>query len=98
MADAFAMLLRVAVIVIISKQYEDVGIKLRDFIIQDILIIVFVVVGLLPSLLIYGDNFSFINFAYKCGIVIVYCIICIIMNRNMVRKFTNLIKDRLFAR
>lgn len=86
LADAIAMFIRVAIIVIMSKHFEDVGLKVRDFIFNISLTCVFVVLGSLLSYFKYDSTFSILNFAYKVFVVFVYVAILAVKYRKDIKK------------
>lgn len=71
-ADAVSMVLRVGIIVAISKSYEDVGLRVWDFVKNFLIITVFISVGLIPAYLYYPSSFSWLNFGYKILITLAY--------------------------
>ena len=58
LADAISMILRVLIIVVISKRFDDVGLKIKEFIFRIIVIICFIVVGLFFSYTKYAYEFN----------------------------------------
>jgi len=94
-ADAIAMIIRVSIIIIISKKYDDVGIKLNTFVGNFITIVIFTVVGLAPSYLSDMMSFSWLNFGYKVIVIIVYVAYIIISNKEQVNAFMKQVKNRL---
>lgn len=94
MADIICMVIRVAIIILLSKKYECVGYKLRSFIIKILMIIGFICVGLIPAYTKYTYTFSGINFVYKLFIFMVYTGLCIYFMRDEIKKVYNKIKDK----
>ena len=72
MADAISMLVRVLIIIIISKKYEDTGIRIKDFIFNFITILVFIYGGLSLSYIYFNDTFSIINLLFKFAVLAIY--------------------------
>lgn len=93
-ADAISMFVRVAIVIVISRQYEDVGIRIRDFVKNFFIVEGFVVVGLLLSITQYQSVFSLLNFGYKVFITILYAVIAFVLNRKTVAAFLAQIKKR----
>ena len=94
LADAVSMIVRVAIIIVISKRCEDIGLKLRDFIKSFVVIEVFICAGLLLSVFKYQSTFSILNFAYKCLVVLAYIAVVLLMNRTVVTAFINKIRNK----
>lgn len=71
-ADAIAMLIRVAIVFSFSLKFENIGLKVQDFILNFITIALFIGIGLILSFTKYQYTFSFINLGYKIIVVGVY--------------------------
>lgn len=82
LADAISMLLRTAIVIAISKQYKDVGLKVRDFIRNFFVTESFVVLGLFFSITRYQNAFSILNFGYKILITVLYIVAAFLLNRK----------------
>ena len=82
LADAIAMLVRVLIVVAISRKYEDVGLRIRDFVINFVIIELFIFMGLILSIMKYQTTFSIFNFGYKIVVVLLYAIMIFMMNRE----------------
>ena len=97
-ADAIAMLVRVVIVYIISKRFDDIGLKVTDFIWNFIIIAAFMFIGLCPSYLFFSDRFSLINFGYKIVVVLIYCLYLFLTYRKqlspIVIKFTSKVKNK----
>ena len=92
-ADAIAMFVRVAIVVIISKRFEDIGLRITDFIINLCIIALFIVVGLAPSYLYFINQFSLMNFSYKILVVLIYVFyIGTIYKQQLVPIISNFVK------
>ena len=91
MADGIAMLIRVGIIITISKRFEDIGLKLRTFIGNFLLVASFIVVGLSLSWFKYPDRFSFVDFVFKIAVVLIYVLIIGISNRNHIEPLLKMI-------
>ena len=94
MADAIAMVLRVAIVIIISKRFDDIGLYLVDFIHNFLLVTLFIVAGLVPSFIWFSSRFSVLNFGHKSLIVILYVIVFLMRFRNEVGALYQRIKTR----
>jgi len=86
LADIIAMLIRVIIVVIISRNYEDIGLKLSDFISNAGIVALFIALGLSLSFIKYENNFSLINFAFKVGVILVYVLVQLIIYRKQIRR------------
>lgn len=87
LADAIAMLLRTLIVIVISKQYEDVGLRIRDFIRNFLIVESFILVGLVFSITKYQTTFSILNFGYKILITILYVVVVLALNRKTVMAY-----------
>lgn len=94
MADAIAMFVRVAIVVRMSKNYEDIGLKVFDFVINFVVIIVFITIGLLPSLFFSVTSFSIINFTYKILVTAVYIIVFMLRNRTQLKPAMVMVESK----
>ncbi len=72
LANAISMLVRVAIVVLISKRFADVGLYIKDFILNFLIVLVFMSVGLSFSYLKFSNHFNIWNFGFKILVVIVY--------------------------
>ena len=68
------MVVRVAIIVIISKRYDDVGLRIKDFIFNSLGIVLFIFGGLYLSYTKYQWVFSVNDFLYRVVFVGLYCL------------------------
>lgn len=81
-ADALSMVVRVGVVVIISGRFGQIGLKLKDFINNFLIIALFITVGISPSLFKYGNTFSWTNLLFKCVVVLLYIVVVVLANRR----------------
>jgi O-antigen/teichoic acid export membrane protein len=86
-ADALAMVVRVAIIVLISRRFDDVGLQVRDFIGNFFVVAAFILAGLSLSWLYYGETFSWLNFGFKVLVVLVYLGYVALANRKQLIPF-----------
>ncbi len=94
LADIIAMFIRVAIVVGISMKFEDVGLRIKDFIINAVSIMAFVFAGLALSFSKYQSTFSIFNFTYKILIFALYCCYIVVSNKKMFIGFLNSLKNR----
>ncbi len=94
LADAVSMIVRVLIIIIISKQYENIGLKVRDFFNNFLVVEGFTILGLLPSIITGQSKFSVMNFLYKIIIVMVYAATVLLMNRKIATYFLKKMMSR----
>ena len=94
-ADAIAMLVRVVIVYVIRKRFEDIGLKVTDFIINFIIVTAFIFAGLGPSYLFFSNRFSFINLGYKMLVVLVYCIYLFLAYRKQLIPIFAKVKNRI---
>ena len=72
LANAISMLLRVLIVVFISKRFADVGLCIKDFILNFFTVAAFITIGLAFSYCKYSDSFNVLNFAFKILVVLTY--------------------------
>lgn len=94
LADAIAMFIRVTIVVSISKKYENIGLRVSDFIINFLVIAIFIGLGLLPSILHDQDGFNFLYFIFKLVVIGLYIFILFIKYRNQLSMFISLVKRK----
>ena len=78
LADGISMVLRVGIIVFISKQFDDVGLFVWDFVKNFLVIAAFIAAGLALSWFRYPNTFSLLNFGYKILVVCGYVAMLVI--------------------
>ena len=86
-ADAIGMFVRVVIVVAISKQFEDIGLKIKDFILNFFIVTFFILLGILPSFINNSNQFSVINFLYKIFVVILYLAMLFFKNKKQIFNF-----------
>lgn len=93
LADFLAMVVRVAIIIVISLRFEKTGMRILDLLINFAIVTGFIAVAMIPSYLGYvGESFSILYFLYKVAIVVVYLAVIFLQNRKLlsggiVKKF-----------
>ena len=94
LADAISMLVRVTIVILISRTYEDVGLKVRDFVKNFFVVEGFVLVGLIFSLTKFQTTFSLLNFGYKVLITLLYVAVILWSNRKAAKAFLIRLKNK----
>ena len=94
LADAVSMLIRVFIIIAISKRYEDVGLKIRSFVKNFFIVEGFIILGLLLSIIKYQTTFSILNFGYKILITLLYLAVSFLLNKQAVMGYVVQLKNR----
>ena len=94
-ADGISMLIRIAIIVFISKKFDDIGLRLGDFILNYLMVSLFIAAGLALSVIKYQSSFSIINLFYKCFICVAYLGLVALMNKRQIRPLINYIRNKL---
>lgn len=84
-ADWISMFIRVAIVIVISKYADDIGIKLRDFMIGLGVYLFFAIAGILPSMLNFDGVFHIERFVYKVILIIVYVAFLMLLYREQVK-------------
>lgn len=92
-ADAISMLIRVAIIITISKKFDDIGLYVADFLKQGFIIVIFALSGFIFQFAKYEDVFSWRNFVFKWLIVFIYITVCVFANFKQMRLFIKLRKN-----
>lgn len=93
-ADLLSMLIRVSIIVTISKKYENIGLRISDFVINFVIVLLFITVGLIPSFYFFTNMFNVGNFCYKVVVVLAYLCVVAILNRKNIKVFARLLKHK----
>lgn len=93
-ADIIAMIVRVAIVVIISKRFDDIGLRVFDFIKNTAVVALFIFGGLIFSYTKYQYTFSIANFAYKVLVVVLYIAFVLFMNRKTLKPFVEIMKAK----
>jgi O-antigen/teichoic acid export membrane protein len=73
LAMGFSMIIRISIVVAISKRFAEVGLNAGDFIKNFLTVAAFIFTGLSLSYMKYGDCFNVLNFIFKVFVVSVYC-------------------------
>lgn len=94
LADGISMILRVFIVVKISNQFGNIGLKVKDFIQNIIIVFGFISLGLILSFAKYSGSFSILNFLYKCIIVALYMLVSICLNREYVKPAIRFFKSK----
>lgn len=94
-ADGISMMVRVGIVYIISKRFENIGLYLKDFIIYIFVVTAFIFTGLLLSYTKYSFEFSIINLLYKIFVVLLYIILALAINRKQVLPAINILKSKI---
>lgn len=93
-ADAIAMLLRVGIIVFISKKFDDIGLKVFDFIKNFLIIALFIFIGHIFSFTKFSTTFNILDFIYRIFVVLVYIAICYFAHKNTINSFLQSLKSK----
>ncbi len=86
-SDAVAILVCNTIIILISRKYENVGLKVFDFIKNGGTTILFIFLGLALSYFVFGNTFNIYNLMYKIVIVLVYCLILLVRFKKEIKLF-----------
>lgn len=74
LADAIAMLIRVIICVFIACQFDEIGLKKRDFIANFFVVGSFICIGLLPSYIWNINHFNVYCFIYRLIVLMAYTV------------------------
>lgn len=94
-ADGTSIFIRIVVIVLLSKKYENTGLKVRDFVSGFLVVFAFIVAGVLPSFLHNQTEFSLLIFSYKILVTLVYIAVMAIIYRKQLIPLMNNFKMKL---
>lgn len=94
LADAIAMMLRVSIVVYISTKFDDIGLRIRDFVTNFIIILMFICVGLGRSFIMHYSRFSLLYFCFKVLVICMYVAFIIMCNKEYVGLLRTIIKKR----
>ena len=94
LADAIAMMLRVSIVVYISTKFDDIGLRIRDFVTNFIIILMFICVGLGPSFIMHYSRFSLLYFCFKVFVICMYVVFIIMCNKEYVGLLRTIIRKR----
>ncbi|WP_162011071.1 lipopolysaccharide biosynthesis protein [Streptococcus sp. S784/96/1] len=93
-ADIIAMLVRVAIVVYISRKFSDVGLKLGDFIKNIGFILTMMIIGLSWTYMYYQTSFSILEFLYRCMIIVMYLMICMMKYKVSVMSIISQVRNK----
>lgn len=82
MADFISVLIRVILVVYLAQRFDDIGLRLKDFVLNILFISLFMLVGLYFSYKNYPTTFNLHEFLYRIGVMILYLFIIIYMNKK----------------
>lgn len=86
LADGISMIVRVAIIVSLSRKCEDIGLRIWDFILNMVCISIFILIGTYPSFKGNINQFSLPIFLYELLVVFAYIILMFIQNRKQILR------------
>ncbi len=81
-ADGIAMIVLISLVYRLSRNYEDINIRITLFIKYMLLVSGFIIIGILPSYTFFQHDLSFVNIIYKIGMILIYCSIAIITEKK----------------
>ena len=92
--DLIGMLLRVAIVIIVSKQFDDIGLRIRDFVLNILISFVFMFAGLSFSIFKFHGEFHILYFTYKAVLVLMYVGMLFIFYEKPILSFLKSLKGR----
>ena len=93
-ADAISIVVRVVIVVYISKGFEDIGLRFWDFVGSFVETVLFIAVGSSLSYTIFADSFSWWNFAFKVLIVMLYVGKMMFLHKEQIKAGVLMIKRK----
>ena len=94
-AQCVSVLVRIIIVVVISKRFADVGLCVKDFILNFLTIALFIAIGLSFSYLKYEDSFSILNFGFKFLIVLTYAFYVFFKYRSHLLLSVNVLRGKI---
>ena len=94
LADFICMIIRVGIVYILSRKFEDIGLYLRDFIVNFFVVEAFMFGGLFLSYVRFQYVFSFTNFIYKIFVIVLYIVFSFILNKKYFKPILLAIKHK----
>ena len=98
LADAISMLLRVGIIIYMSKKCEDVGYRVWRFVRVTATIVVVLGIGLVFSYSRFTYELSLTNFLWKCFVFALFIALVCITHKRFVGELRGLLKSKLRRR
>ncbi|MGU7999200.1 lipopolysaccharide biosynthesis protein [Streptococcus suis] len=95
LADFISMLIRVGIVIAISKRFEDIGLKLSKLVYIIMVVVVFMGIGLYFTYLNYPFTFSYIEFGYRVVVMFTYLGFVLYKFRAEFKQFLNQKKNLL---
>ncbi|HFR3412327.1 TPA: hypothetical protein ACHU7H_001691, partial [Streptococcus suis] len=95
LADFISMLIRVGIVIAISKRFEDIGLKLSKLVYIIMVVVVFMGIGLYFTYLNYPFTFSYIEFGYRVVVMFTYLAFVLYKFRAEFKQFLNQRKNLL---
>ena len=86
-ADVISMVHRVSIVIVISKQFDDIGLRVWDFVKNLLIVVAFIVAGSTLSVFYFPNTFNWINFAYKILVVCVYVAVMALSYGKQIKQF-----------
>lgn len=74
LANSIAMLLRVSMVIYLSRMYSDIGLRISSFVNNFIYLEIFIILGLAYSYISGLGRFDLTNFIIKCLVVALYIV------------------------
>ncbi len=91
LADGISMLLRVLIVVTLSLKFEDIGLRIKDFLFNFFYISIFIFIGTTPAFKNNLDSFNFSILLHEIMIVLTYTAFVLLLNRKQIER---LVKQR----
>ena len=86
-SNAVSMVIRVLIVIKISRYYDDIGLKLSVFFKNFIIVEFFIVMGSIFSYTVFYSEFSVLNFIYKIIIIVLYIILCMVRFQKELKSY-----------
>lgn len=94
-ADALAMVLRVVIVVAMSRRYESFGCTIWQFARVTLAVLATLTVGLMFSYLCFQQELSLFNFSWKVAVYAVFVAIVCLAHRTGVKTVAQVIRSKL---
>ena len=93
-ADWTAIVITTTIVILISRKFENIGLRVWDSIRNFALVGVFIFAGMIFSYLKFDNEFSVANFVYKICIVLIYIAVMLIYYRKDIFVYMRKLLDK----
>ena len=84
LADGIAMVIRVSIVVIMSRRYENIGLHIKDFLLNFLIVSGTIALAMAPAYFM-PDGFSLLHLGYKVLITLSYGLIVYLRYKTQIK-------------